>query len=72
VVCVKAQASVTEKELVKLCSVHLGNDKRPGKVVLRSDAGRKDQTQGTSRAVLGWSGAQSRRQLTACAARLRE
>jgi acyl-CoA synthetase (AMP-forming)/AMP-acid ligase II len=37
VVCVKAEASVTEKELVELCSVHLGNYKRPGKVVLRRD-----------------------------------
>jgi hypothetical protein len=37
VVCVKAEASVTEKELVELCSVHLGNYKRPGKVVLRHD-----------------------------------
>jgi acyl-CoA synthetase (AMP-forming)/AMP-acid ligase II len=46
-----------------------------GRVAFRSaaqDAGRKDQTQGTSRAVLGWSGAQGRRQLTTCAARLRE
>jgi acyl-CoA synthetase (AMP-forming)/AMP-acid ligase II len=34
---VKAEASVTEKELVELCSVHPGNDKRPGKVVLRHD-----------------------------------
>jgi acyl-CoA synthetase (AMP-forming)/AMP-acid ligase II len=34
VVCVKPEASVTEKELVELCSVHLGNYKRPGKVVL--------------------------------------
>ena len=34
-VCVKPEASVTEKELVELCSVHLGNYKRPGKVVLR-------------------------------------
>jgi acyl-CoA synthetase (AMP-forming)/AMP-acid ligase II len=37
VVCVKPQAAVTEKELVELCSVHLGNDKRRGKVVLRHD-----------------------------------
>ena len=37
VVCVKAEASVTEKELIELCSVHLGNYKRPGKVVLRRD-----------------------------------
>jgi len=37
VVCVKPQAAVTEKELVDLCSVHLGNYKRPGKVVLRHD-----------------------------------
>ena len=36
-VCVKAEASVTAKELVELCSVPLGNDKRPGKVVLRRD-----------------------------------
>jgi acyl-CoA synthetase (AMP-forming)/AMP-acid ligase II len=28
---------VTEKELGELCSVHLGNDKRPGKGVLRRD-----------------------------------
>jgi acyl-CoA synthetase (AMP-forming)/AMP-acid ligase II len=75
--CVKAEASVTEKELVELCSVHLGNGKRPGKVVLRrdplpQDPGRQDQAQGTSRTVLGWSGAQGRRQLTTCAARLRE
>ena len=33
----EAEASVTEKELVELCSVHPGNDKRPGKVVLRHD-----------------------------------
>ena len=33
----KAEASVTEKELVELCSVHLGNYKRPAKVVLRRD-----------------------------------
>jgi acyl-CoA synthetase (AMP-forming)/AMP-acid ligase II len=33
VVCVKLGTSVTEKELVELCSVHLGNYKRPGKVV---------------------------------------
>jgi acyl-CoA synthetase (AMP-forming)/AMP-acid ligase II len=37
VVCVKPEAAVTEKELVDLCSVHLGNYKRPGKVVLRHD-----------------------------------
>jgi acyl-CoA synthetase (AMP-forming)/AMP-acid ligase II len=37
VVCVTAEASVTEKELVELCAVHLGNYKRPGKVVLRHD-----------------------------------
>ena len=37
VVCVKPEASVTEKELVELCSVHLGNYKRPGKIVLRHD-----------------------------------
>jgi acyl-CoA synthetase (AMP-forming)/AMP-acid ligase II len=51
-----------------------------GRVASRSaiqDAGRKDSsrtgcTLGTSRAVLGWSGAQGRRQLTTCAARLRE
>jgi acyl-CoA synthetase (AMP-forming)/AMP-acid ligase II len=36
-VCVMPEASVTEKELVEFCSVHLGNDKRPGKVVLRHD-----------------------------------
>ena len=36
-VCVKAEASVTEKELVELCSVHLGNYKRRGQVVLRRD-----------------------------------
>jgi acyl-CoA synthetase (AMP-forming)/AMP-acid ligase II len=35
VVSVKPEAAVTEKELVELCSVHLGNCKRPGKVVLR-------------------------------------
>jgi acyl-CoA synthetase (AMP-forming)/AMP-acid ligase II len=34
---VKPQAAVTEKELVELCSVHLGNYKRPGEVVLRHD-----------------------------------
>ena len=28
---------MTEKELVELCSVHPGNYKRPGKVVLRHD-----------------------------------
>ena len=33
----EGEASVTEKELVELCSVHLGNYKRPGKVVLRRD-----------------------------------
>ena len=33
----KAEASVTEKELVELCAAHLGNYKRPGKVVLRCD-----------------------------------
>ena len=33
----KAEASVTEKELVELCAVHLGNDKPPGKVALRRD-----------------------------------
>jgi len=37
VACVKPEAAVTEKELVDLCSVHLGNYKRPGKVVLRHD-----------------------------------
>jgi acyl-CoA synthetase (AMP-forming)/AMP-acid ligase II len=37
VVCVRPETSVTEKELVELCSVHLGNCKRPGKVVLRPD-----------------------------------
>ena len=37
VVGVKPQAAVTEKEPVELCSVHLGNYKRPGKVVLRHD-----------------------------------
>jgi acyl-CoA synthetase (AMP-forming)/AMP-acid ligase II len=37
VVCVKREAAVTEKELVELCSVHLGNYQRPGKVVLRHD-----------------------------------
>jgi acyl-CoA synthetase (AMP-forming)/AMP-acid ligase II len=37
VACVKPEASVTEKELVERCSVHLGNDKRPGKVVPRHD-----------------------------------
>jgi acyl-CoA synthetase (AMP-forming)/AMP-acid ligase II len=37
VVCVTAEASVTEKELVELCAVHLGNYKGPGKVVLRHD-----------------------------------
>jgi long-chain acyl-CoA synthetase len=37
VVGVKPQAAVTEKELVELCSVHLGNYKRPGEVVLRHD-----------------------------------
>ena len=36
-VCVKGEAAVTEKELVELCAVHLGNRKRPGKVVLRRD-----------------------------------
>jgi acyl-CoA synthetase (AMP-forming)/AMP-acid ligase II len=36
VVCVKPEASVAEKELVELRSVHFGNDK-PGKVVLRHD-----------------------------------
>jgi acyl-CoA synthetase (AMP-forming)/AMP-acid ligase II len=35
---VKPEASVTEKELVELCAVHLGNYKRPGKVVLRHDS----------------------------------
>ena len=34
---VKPPVAVTEKELVELCSVHLGNDKRRGKVVLRHD-----------------------------------
>jgi acyl-CoA synthetase (AMP-forming)/AMP-acid ligase II len=34
---VKPEASVTEKELVERLSVHLGNYKRPGKVVLRHD-----------------------------------
>ena len=33
----KAEASVAEKELVELCFVHLGNYKRPAKVVLRRD-----------------------------------
>jgi acyl-CoA synthetase (AMP-forming)/AMP-acid ligase II len=37
VVCVKREAAVTEKELVELCSVHLDNYQRPGKVVLRHD-----------------------------------
>jgi acyl-CoA synthetase (AMP-forming)/AMP-acid ligase II len=37
VVCVKAQASVTEKELVELCATRLGNYKRPGRVVLRNE-----------------------------------
>jgi acyl-CoA synthetase (AMP-forming)/AMP-acid ligase II len=37
VVSVTAEASVTEKELVELCARHLGNYKRPGKVVLRRD-----------------------------------
>ena len=36
-VSVKAEASVTEKELVELCATHLGNYKRPGKVGLRRD-----------------------------------
>jgi len=31
-VCVKGEAAVTEKELVELCAVHLGNRKRPGKI----------------------------------------
>ena len=31
----RKEASVTQKELVELCSVHLGNYKWPGKVVLR-------------------------------------
>lgn len=31
------EASVTQKELVELCSVHLGNYKRPGEVVLRRE-----------------------------------
>jgi acyl-CoA synthetase (AMP-forming)/AMP-acid ligase II len=31
--CVTPQAAVTEKQLVELCSVHFGNEKRPGKVV---------------------------------------
>jgi acyl-CoA synthetase (AMP-forming)/AMP-acid ligase II len=35
---VTAKASVTEKELVELCAVHLGNDKRPGKIVSRRDS----------------------------------
>jgi acyl-CoA synthetase (AMP-forming)/AMP-acid ligase II len=34
---VTPEASVTEKELAELCSVHLGNDKRPGEVALRHD-----------------------------------
>jgi acyl-CoA synthetase (AMP-forming)/AMP-acid ligase II len=34
---VKPEVAVTEKELVELCSVHLDNYKRPGKVVLRHD-----------------------------------
>lgn len=37
VVCVKPDGTVTEKELVDLCSVHLGNYKRPGKIVIRQD-----------------------------------
>jgi len=37
VVYVEREAAVTEKELVELCSVHLGNYKRPGKVALRHD-----------------------------------
>jgi acyl-CoA synthetase (AMP-forming)/AMP-acid ligase II len=37
VVSVKDEASVTEKELIELCATHLGNYKRPGKVVLRRD-----------------------------------
>ena len=34
---VTLQAAVTEKELVEFCSVHFGNDKWPGKVVLCHD-----------------------------------
>ncbi|MBR2813537.1 MAG: AMP-binding protein [Reyranella sp.] len=37
VVCVKPDGAVTEKELVDLCSVHLGNYKRPGRIVIRHD-----------------------------------
>jgi len=40
-VCVKGEAAVTEKELVELCAVHLGDCKRPGKVVLRRDPSSK-------------------------------
>lgn len=37
VVCVKPEHAVTEKELIDLCSVHLGNYKRPGKVMIRQE-----------------------------------
>jgi hypothetical protein len=40
----KAEASVTEKELVELCSVRLGAASRS----IGQDAGRQDQAQGTS------------------------
>jgi acyl-CoA synthetase (AMP-forming)/AMP-acid ligase II len=33
--CVKVEASVTEKQVVDLCAVHLGNDERPGKLMVR-------------------------------------
>jgi acyl-CoA synthetase (AMP-forming)/AMP-acid ligase II len=38
VVCVKPGVAVSEKEIVELCAAHLGNYKRPGKVVLRTEA----------------------------------
>ena len=74
--CVKPEASVTEKELVELCSVHPGNDKRPGKVVLprpvAQDARRQDQAQGVARAVLGGSRAAGCRELTDARCRVGE
>jgi acyl-CoA synthetase (AMP-forming)/AMP-acid ligase II len=50
-VCVKDEAAVTEKELVELCAIHLGNCKRPGEVVLRRDPLHQDiGRQGQARA----------------------
>jgi acyl-CoA synthetase (AMP-forming)/AMP-acid ligase II len=37
VVCVKPGVAVSESDIVELCSSRLGNYKRPGKVVLRSE-----------------------------------